>query len=54
MVLCNNKSYTNDAAGNKLKKVTADNKVSPSKTTTTLYIGGAVYENDVLQFVGHE
>src|SRR5207248_2970360 len=26
----------------------------PSKTTTTLYLGGAIYENDVLQFVGHE
>ncbi len=47
-------TYTYDATGNKLKKVTVDNTVSPSKTTTTLYIGGAVYENDVLQFVGHE
>ncbi len=47
-------TYTYDAAGNKLKKVTVDNTVAPSKTTTTLYIGGAVYENDELQFVGHE
>ncbi len=31
-----------------------DNTVTPAKTTTTLYIGGAVYENDVLQFMGHE
>lgn len=46
--------YTYDAAGNKLKKVTLDNTVTPSKTTTTLYIGGAVYENDVLQFISHE
>ncbi len=47
-------TYTYDAAGNKLKKVTVDNTVTPSVTTTTLYIGGAVYENEVLQFIGHE
>ncbi|MEI9942921.1 MAG: RHS repeat-associated core domain-containing protein [Chitinophagaceae bacterium] len=47
-------TYTYDAAGNKLKKETVDNTVTPAKTTTTLYIGGAVYENDVLQFMGHE
>ncbi len=47
-------TYTYDATGNKLKKVTVDNTVSPSVTTTTLYIGGSVYENDVLQFIGHE
>jgi RHS repeat-associated protein len=33
-----------------LKKVTVDNTVTPAKTTTTLYAGGLVYENDVLQF----
>ncbi len=47
-------TYTYDAAGNKLKKVTVDNTVSPAKATTTLYIGGAVYQNDTLQFIGHE
>jgi RHS repeat-associated protein len=47
-------TYSYDAAGNKLKKVTVDNTVSPAKTTTTLYDGGFVYENDVLQFVSHE
>ncbi|OQP66424.1 hypothetical protein A3860_13105 [Niastella vici] len=47
-------TYTYDAAGNKIKKVTIDNTISPAKTTTTLYAGGLVYENDVLQFVGME
>ena len=28
--------------------------MSPAKTTTTLYISGAVYQNDTLQFIGHE
>jgi hypothetical protein len=28
-----------------------DNTVSPAKTTITDYIAGAVYENDVLQFI---
>jgi RHS repeat-associated protein len=47
-------TYTYDAAGNKLQKTTVDNTANPAKTTTTLYFGGAVYENDVLQFIGHE
>jgi len=47
-------TYTYDAAGNKLKKVTVDNTITPAKTTTTLYIGGAVYQNDTLQFIAHE
>ncbi|TAL46036.1 MAG: hypothetical protein EPN92_06735, partial [Chitinophagaceae bacterium] len=47
-------AYTYDAAGNKIKKVTVDNTVSPSKTTTTLYLGGSVYQNDTLQFIAHE
>ncbi len=47
-------TYTYDAAGNKLRKVTVDNTVSPTKTTTTDYMGGVIYENDVLQFIGHE
>ena len=44
-------TYTYDAAGNKLQKTVTETG-QPSKTT--LYIGGAVYENDVLQFFGHE
>ncbi len=47
-------TYTYDAAGNKLKKTTVDNTVSPAKTTVTSYINGFVYENDELQFFGHE
>jgi YD repeat-containing protein len=47
-------TYTYDAAGNKLKKETVDNTVTPAKTTTTLYVNAFVYENDVLQFISHE
>jgi hypothetical protein len=43
-------TYTYDAAGVKQKKVT----VEGTKTTTTLYLGGAVFQNDTLQFIGHE
>jgi len=43
--------YVYDAAGNKLKKIVHENS-KPDKTT--LYIDGMVYENDVLQFAGHE
>ena len=43
-------TYTYDAAGNKLKKTT----VEGAKTTTTLYLGGTVYQNDTLQFISHE
>ena len=46
--------YTYDAAGNKLRKVVTDPTVSPTKVTTTTYLAGAVYENDTLQFIGHE
>jgi hypothetical protein len=46
-------SYTYDAVGNKLKKVTTDNTVTPSKVTTTLYMLGN-YENDVLQLLPQE
>src|ERR1017187_5035960 len=47
-------TYTYDAGGNKLLKTTVDNTSNPSKTTTTLYLGGIVYVNDTLQFIGHE
>lgn len=62
-------TYTYDAAGNKLRKVTTDIS-TPGKTITitTTYIGNAVYESkttspgnvpnddytDVLQFIAHE
>ncbi|WP_217607280.1 DUF6443 domain-containing protein [Chitinophaga sp. GbtcB8] len=46
--------YQYDAAGNKLKKVVTDNTSTPTKVTTTTYIGGFVYQNDTLQFVSHE
>ncbi len=44
-------TYYYDAIGNKLKKVVAE-AGKPDKTT--LYLGGLVYENDTLQFIGHE
>jgi RHS repeat-associated protein len=47
-------TYTYDAVGSKLKKVTVDNTVTPAKTTTFLYMDGFVYQNDILQFIGHE
>ncbi|HEU4554192.1 MAG TPA: DUF6443 domain-containing protein [Chitinophaga sp.] len=46
--------YKYDAAGNKLQKIVTDNTVTPAKVTTTTYISGFVYENDILQFLGHE
>jgi RHS repeat-associated protein len=47
-------SYLYDAAGSKLRKTVTDNTVDPAKITVTDYIGGFVYERDVLQFVSHE
>ena len=44
-------TYTYDAGGNKLKKVVAE---TGKAAKTTLYIDGAVYENNVLQFIAHE
>lgn len=45
--------YVYDAAGNKLeKRVVETNPVS--KITTTNYLNGFVYKNNVLQFFGHE
>ncbi len=43
-------TYTYDAAGNKLVKTT----VEGAKTTTTLYMGSFIYQNDTLQFINHE
>jgi len=47
-------SFTYDASGRKLKKTTVDNTVNPAKTTFATYIGGIQYQNDSLQFIGHE
>ncbi len=44
-------TYTYDAAGNKLKKTTVDNTVTPSKTTVTDCLGLYTYHNDTLQFI---
>lgn len=42
--------YVYDAAGNKLEKRTTEG----SKVTRNDYINGFVYQNDTLQFLGHE
>ncbi|HYH14190.1 MAG TPA: RHS repeat-associated core domain-containing protein, partial [Flavisolibacter sp.] len=47
-------TYSYDAGGNKLQKIVTDSTVQPAKVTTTLYLGGSVYENDTLQFMAHE
>jgi RHS repeat-associated protein len=43
-------TYTYDAAGNKLQKVITEG----AKNDTTLYLGGVVFQNSVLQFIGQE
>ncbi|WP_430902476.1 DUF6443 domain-containing protein, partial [Paraflavitalea sp. sgz302552] len=45
--------YTYDALGNKLKKTVLDSTAS-QKTTSTAYMAGFVYEDEKLQFFGHE
>lgn len=48
-------TYIYDAAGNKLeKRVIEGTSTQPTKQTITSYLGGFVYENNVLQFFGHE
>jgi hypothetical protein len=52
-------TYLYDATGNKLQKRVVDKSVSPSKTTTTTYLGLFTYEqantgSQDLQFVAHE
>jgi RHS repeat-associated protein len=44
-------TYTYDAGGSKIKKEVAENG-QPMKTT--LYLGGTVFENDIMQFIGYE
>lgn len=46
--------YIYTAGGVKLKKVTTDATVNPTKVTTTLYVGESVYVNNELQFTGME
>jgi RHS repeat-associated protein len=46
--------YIYDAAGNKIKKITVDSTGGTVKISATLYISGFVYQNDTLQFLGHE
>ncbi|WP_354028154.1 DUF6443 domain-containing protein [Chitinophaga sp. OAE865] len=46
--------YLYDAAGSKLRKIVTDNTATPAKVTTTDYLNGFVYQNDTLQFLGHE
>src|SRR5258707_5470875 len=43
-----------DAMGNKLAKIITDSTVTPVRTTTTLYLKEFQYQNDTIQFVGHE
>jgi RHS repeat-associated protein len=48
-------TYIYDAVGNKLeKRVIEGSSTQPTKQTTTTYLGGFVYENNVLQFFSHE
>lgn len=49
-----NIQYLYDATGTKLRKITVENTAAPAKTTVTDYIGDFVYQNDTLQFLGHE
>jgi RHS repeat-associated protein len=48
-------TYTYDAAGNKLKKEVSEEISRGIYTTTvTTYVNGFIYQNDTLQFTGHE
>jgi RHS repeat-associated protein len=49
-------SYVYDADGNKLEKLVVDSTISQTNPLkdTTLYSGMFVYNNDSLQFIGHE
>lgn len=51
-------TYIYDALGNKLEKIAEDNSVTSSGQTSrsksTLYLNGFVYENNLLSFVSHE
>lgn len=51
-------TYIYDATGNKLEKRVTENPTTTNgnqqKNTTTSYLGSFIYENDNLQFLGHE
>jgi RHS repeat-associated protein len=49
-----NVAFTYDAAGNKLRKVVTDNTSGTAVVTTTDYLSGVVYQNNVLQFIINE
>ena len=46
--------YIYDALGNKLEKIVNDGTTSNGGTTVTTYLGSFVYQQSVLQFIGHE
>lgn len=47
-------SYMYDANGKKLRKTVTDNTSTTARIITTDYIDNFVYQNDTLQFIGHE
>ena len=46
-------AYIYDATGNKLEKITKEQNPT-FKTTQTTYLGGDVYENNVLKIISQE
>jgi RHS repeat-associated protein len=50
----NSIQYLYDAVGNKMRKTVTDNSSGTAKVTVTDYQDGLVYENNLLQFIGHE
>jgi len=47
-------NYVYDAVGTKLRKIVIDSTGGPVKDTATTYIGAFIYQNDTLQYIGHE
>ncbi len=51
-------TYIYDATGNKLEKITSDITVPPAGTASgnkaTTYLSSIIYQNNLLQFLGHE
>ncbi|MHA4807472.1 DUF6443 domain-containing protein [Flavitalea flava] len=47
-------TYTYDAAGNKLQKLTVDSTTTLPTLKKSLYLGNTVYENEIIQFASHE
>ena len=48
-----NISYIYDATGNKLEKITEEQNPT-TKSTYTTYLGGDVYENNILKIISQE